>query len=167
MEQLEIPFPLFSLARQVKEAVNAMEEAEHDCICWLMGVHGLDSGVTPYVRRLFREFGRAEAWDRARVLRHLAGTEGWCLEDAEYIGIFDHSINDYHVLWDRGWAIRMLCPRELVPKVWRCSYGGSPMFYDRDGAMVFQSVYSANGHPLSMEERRMELERSRTRAGAI
>lgn len=164
MEQLAFPnlfpAPIGELARAVSREVQALEKAEHDCISWLVGTHGCVFEVAPYVHRLHREFGRSEAFDRAKVLVNICGMhhmDGWGLEDAEYIGLYDHAITDYHVLWDRGWAISMLVPRELVPKVWKCGYGGRPKFWDRDGNLLFQSVYSVNGKPLTWDERRAVL----------
>ena len=130
------------------------------CLDWLIGTHKCDPAVVPYVRRLFSEFERNEAWDRSHALLHLCGMHGeggWTLADAEYIGLYDHTITDYHVLWDRGWAIYLLVPRELVPKVWKCGYGGEPKFWDREGNLLFQSIYSANGHVLTRDERRQAL----------
>lgn len=164
MEQLAFPnlfpAPIGELARAVSREVQALEKAEHDCISWLVGTHGCGFEVVPYVHRLFREFGRGEAFDRAKVLVNICGMhhmDGWGLEDAEYIGLYDHTITDYHVLWDRGWAISMLVPRELVPKVWKCGYGGKPKFWGRDGNLLFQSIYSVDGKPLTWDERRVAL----------
>ena len=111
--------------------------------------------------RLFSEFSRSEAWDRAHTLLNICGVhgaDGWSLADAEYIGLFDHTIPDYHILWDRGWAITMQVPRELVPKVWRCSYGVGPKFYDRDLHVIFESIFSIDGKSLTREQRRKMLE---------
>ena len=162
MEQLKIPEicfePFGEVAAAIAKEAHERLKTEHDCICWLMGEHGCGIGVIPYVERLFREFGRVEAWDRANALSHLEHSDGWSLEDAEYIGIYDHTISDYHVLWDRSWAISMLVPKELVPKVWKCGYGGKPKFWDREGNLLFQSVYSVDGHVLTRDERREALE---------
>lgn len=166
MEQLSFPdlfpVPLDHLARTMANEVRMRSRSEHDCISWLVGTHGCGFEVVQYVERLYREFWRGEAFDRAKVLTSICGAhgeDGWTLADAEYIGLYDHTI-DYHVLWDRGWAIHMLAPRELVPRIWKCGYGGSPKFWDRDGTLLFQSVYSVDGHVISGEERREALRRA-------
>lgn len=165
MEQLQIPssffVPVSELAKQAAQSADASEGAERDCIAWLTHTHSCSAAVVPYVKRLFAEFDRSEAYSRAHALLYLhgaCGEDGFNLSDAEYIGLYDHDIDDYHVLWDRGWAMYMLVPRALVPKVWRCGYGGSPKFYDRDGNVIFQSVYSVDGRPLTRDERRRKLE---------
>ena len=164
MQQLAIPdhyfVPLSQLARAIDKELRSRDKAEHDCIAWLIGAHGCSYEVVPYVERLFREFNRVEAWNRAHVLDKLTGAhcvDGWSIDDAEYIGLYDHTITDYHVLWDRGWAIAMLVPRELVQRVWRCDYGSKPKFWCRDGILLFQSVYSVDGKPLTQDERRAAL----------
>ena len=164
MKQLSIPdhyfVPLSQLRRAIVNEVHGREKAEHDCVAWLIGVHGCSHEVVPYVERLFREFRRGEAWDRSHALINIFGMhgiDGWSLADAEYIGLYDHTITDHHILWDRGWAISMLVPRELVPKIWKCGYGGRPKFWDRDGNLIFQSVYSVDGKPLTQDERRAAL----------
>lgn len=153
MEQLAIPKTFF-------EPPSESDDPCRMCLDWLTDKMGCSPFIEPYVTRLFEEFGRMEAYDRAKVLKALDGrlrVDGWGLDDAEYIGVFDHGIDDYHVLWDRSWAIRMCVSRELVPKVWKCGYGDAPLFWDRDGCLLFQSVYSVEGHVLSTEERRQEL----------
>ena len=159
--QLQIPesffVPVSQLTRAIAREVRANDKAVYDCIAWLVGVHGCSYEVTPHVERLFMEFNRGEAWSRSHALLNICGMDGWSLSDAEYIGLYDHTITDYHVLWDRGWAITMLVPRELVPKVWKCSYGGKPKFWDRYGNLLFQSVYSLDGKPLTQDERRAAL----------
>lgn len=164
MEQLAIPdtcyVPLSQLRRTIDKELRRRSKAEHECIAWLIGAHGCSYEVLPYVERLFREFNRVEAWNRAHVLDKLTGAhcvDGWSIDDAEYIGLYDHTITDYHVLWDRGWAIAMLVPRELVPKVCGCDYGSRPKFWDRNGNLLFQSVYCVDGHILTKEERRQAL----------
>lgn len=166
MEQLAIPEECFVPISQLVGNPDRDEEAIRGCLDWLMSTHGCSSGVVPYVKRLFAEFGRCEAWDRSHALLYLYGMHGeggWTLADAEFIGLYDHAITDYHVLWDRGWAVYLLVPRELVPKVWKCSYGGRPKFWDKEGSLLFQSVYSEDGHVLTREQRRQALES----AGAI
>ena len=164
MEQLAISESCFVSLDQL-----ALEEHEHASrtvarikylASWLIETHRCDQSVMPYVERLCREFGRTEAEDRAKGLIAVCTTEGWGPEDAECIGVYDHSITDHHIIWDRAWAIRMLAPKELVPKVWKCGYGGSPKFWARDGTLLFQSVYSAGGHVLSREERRKALDKA-------
>lgn len=150
-EQLSIP----GLFEQRKQA----QSPEDKCIAWLLNHRGCTESAIPYVKRLFELFPHG-AWDRAKVLPTLCGKsreEGWSLDDAEYIGLFSTSIDDYHVLWDRDWAIKMQVPRALVPKVWRCEYGGSPEFYDRDGNLLFTSIYSISGKVLTDDERRTAL----------
>lgn len=161
MEQLAIPDSYFAPVSELAHQASELEESERHCIDWLLNTHGCSSAVVPYVKRLFSEFSRSEAWDRAHTLLNICGVhgaDGWSLADAEYIGLFDHTIPDYHILWDRGWAITMQVPRELVPKVWRCSYGGRPKFYDHDGSLLFESVYSSGRDVLTTEERRKMLE---------
>ena len=150
IEQLSIP-GLFGPAER-----KPAQSPEESCIDWLMRVHDCSESVIPYVKRLFENFPRAQAWDRAKVLTSLCGKhkrQGWSLADAEYIDLFSTSIVDYHVLWDRSWAIQMLVPRELVPKVWNCSFGGEPEFYDSEGNLLFKSIYSVNGKVLTDDER--------------
>ena len=157
MEQLTIPDLFFV-------PPSTPDEPCQKCLAWLTGTHGCIQDAVPYVTRLYDEFNRMQAFDRAKVFPTLCGrhrVDGWGLEDAEHIGVFDHGITDYHVLWDRDWAIKMLVPKELVPKVWKCGYGGRPRFWDRDGNLLFESVYSVDGHALSREERMQSL----TKAG--
>ena len=159
MEQLTIPESFFAPLSELA-GEGEREKAERECLDWLMRTHGCSPEVVPYAKRLFAEFDRAEAWNRSHPLLNLYGVhgaDGWSLSDAEYIGLYDHSITDHHVLWDRGWAISMQVPRELVPKVWRCGYGGRPRFFDRDGHVLFESVYSVDGKPLTQDERRQAL----------
>jgi len=158
MEQLAIPDSYFAPVSELASQESKLEESERHCIDWLLNTHGCSSAVVPYVKRLFAEFSRIRAWDLAHVLVNLQMADGWSIADAEYIGLFDHTIPDYHILWDRGWAIHMLVPRELVPKVWRCSYGNRPKFYDHDGSLLFESVYSSGRDVLTTEERRKMLE---------
>lgn len=157
MEQLAITdlcfTPISQLAREEREHADMVGARLRNLADWLIGTHRCTEDVMPHVERLCREFGRAEAEDRAKCLLAVCTTEGWRAEDAEYVGVYDHGITDYHVLWDRAWAIRMLVPRELVPKVWKCGYGGKPKFWDRDGTLLFQSVYCVDGHVLTSDER--------------
>lgn len=161
MEQLAIPDSYFAPVSELAHQASELEESERHCIDWLLNTHGCSSAVVPYVKRLFSEFSRSEAWDRAHLLLNLCGVRGengWSLADADYVGLYDHTIPDYHILWDRGWAITMQVPRELVPKVWRCSYGGRPKFYDQDLHVIFESIFSTDGKPLTREQRRKMLE---------
>ena len=166
MEQLSFPdlyfTPLEEIALTVHDEVRG--SGENACIAWLVKTNGCPDAVAPLARRLFAEFERVEAWNRAHALvnlSHAPAEDGWSLRDAERIGLFDHSIADYHVIWDRGWAINMLVPRELVPKVFRCDYGARPRFFDHEGNVLFRSIYTVDGHPLSREERRQALARER------
>lgn len=150
--QLEIPDLLF-----------APQDYDDDpagmCIEWLCDVRGCTDEVRPYVMRLFAEFPRCEAFDRAKAFTHLCGDcaeVGWTLADAKLLGVYDHYIS-YHTLWDRCWAIHMLVPRELVPQVWKCGYGNRPKFFDAGGGLLFESVYSRDGHVLTRDERRAAL----------
>lgn len=161
MEQLQIPaeffVPVEQLAQEAaKHAVRVDSRLSHLCR-WLIVTHRCDPSIKGYVERLCREFDRIDVENRVKALIALCTTDGWGLEDAEYVGVFDHAITDYHVLWDRAWAIRMLVPRELVPKVRKCGYGGSPKFWDREGNLLFQSIYSKDGRVLTPEERRQAL----------
>ena len=152
MQQLEIPLLSF--------VPRSSDDPARSCLDWLINTHGCTPYVEPYVARLFNEFGRSEAQDRSVVFPELCGprqVEGWCLVDAEYIGIYDHCITDYHVIWDRHWAIEMLVPKELVPRVWKCGYGGLPKFWDKEGNLLYQSVYVRDGKILTHEERRAAL----------
>ena len=152
MQQLELPLALFGTA--------VPTDALNETLDWLINTRGCTPYVEPYVVRLFSEFGKVDAIDRCVVFPTLCGqrtVEGWCLEDAEYIGIYDHSITDHSVIWDRHWAIQMLVPRELVPKVWKCGYGGLPKFWDKEGNLLYQSVYMHDGKILTREERRAAL----------
>lgn len=158
MEQLAIPDSFFAPVSEIASQESELEESERHCIDWLLNTHGCSSAVVPQVKRLFAEFSRIRAWDLAHVLVNLQMADGWSIADAEYIGLFDHTIPDYHILWDRGWAIHMLVPRELVPKVWRCSYGGRPKFYDRDLHVIFESIFSIDGKLLTRGQRRKMLE---------
>ena len=158
MEQLAIPDSYFAPVSEIASQESELEKAERDCLDWLLNTHGCSSDVVPQVKRMFAEFSRIRAWDLAHVLVNLQMADGWSIADAEYIGLFDHTIPDYHILWDRGWAIHMLVPRELVPKVWRCSYGNRPKFYDRDLHVIFESICSVDGKPLTREQRRKMLE---------
>ena len=158
MEQLAIPDSFFAPVSELASRESELEESERHCIDWLLNTHGCSSAVVPYVKRLFAEFSNIRAWDLAHVLVNLQMADGWGIADVEYIGLFDHTIPDYHILWDRGWAIHMLVPRELVPKVWRCSYGNRHKFYDHEGNLLFESVYSSGRDGLTTEERRKMLE---------
>ena len=166
MEQLAFPdlhlTSIEQLAQQEHERAKDMDARMKWLIEWLIKTHRCTRDIVPYVERLYREFSMAEAPDRAKALITLSHDEEWSLWDAKLMGIYDHSV-DYHVLWNRSWAIQMLVPMELVPKVWKCSYGGQPKFCDREGNLLFQSIYSANGHVLTREERRKALEE----AGAL
>ena len=166
MEQLAFPdlclAPIEQIAREEREQASQVGARVRSIFDWLVRTHRCDEGVMPYVERLCREFGRSEAVDRAKALVTLCMADGWGPQDAELVGVFDHGI-DYHVLWDRDWAIKMLVPRELVPRVWKCGYGGEPKFWDREGNLLFQSVYSADGHVLSADERMRALKE----AGAL
>ena len=144
--QLEIP-GLFAPPQDVSSKASDREKLERHCIDWLISVHKCGQDVVRYVNRLFNEFDRLEAFERAKVLVNINGSrcDGWNMGDAEYIGAFDHDIDDYHVIWDRGWAISNGAPREIVPKVWSCTYGGTPKFFDRDGNLLFESVYLRDG----------------------
>lgn len=165
MEQMAFPdlhlTPVEQLEAEAKERDRAFSARLSNLTDWLINVHGCDRHIKEYAERLCREFGRVEAEDRAKGLVALCGYfdggDGWTLEDADYIGIYDHSIHDHHIIWDRAWAIRMQVPRELVPKVYDCSYGGKPKFYDRDGNVIFTSVYVVNGQILTPEQRRAAL----------
>ena len=153
MEQLTIP-DLFGAPTQ------SGKTPEECCIDWLLNTRHCKRSVVPIVHRLFESFGNIRGWERSKVLTSLSGPsrlEGWSLDDAEYIGLFDTSITDYHVLWDRNWAMLMQVPRELVPLVFRCKYGGRPKFYDRDGNLLFTSIFTDNGHMLTHEERKKAL----------
>lgn len=157
MEQLAIPEECYVPVSQIISYDREVDAAMRWLVEWLIETHHCDRAIRSHVERLYREFDRARAMDRAKGLIALCTVDGWSLEDAEYMGVYDHSITDYHVIWDRAWAIRMLVPRELVPKVWKCGYGGRPKFWDRDGKLLFQSIYTANSHVLTTEERRQAL----------
>ena len=129
------------------------------CLEWLMGTLGCTDEVIPYVERLFSEFDAADAFSRSAILPSLCGThrvDGWGLEDAEQIGVFDHDLPSYHVIWDRHWAISMLVPKGLVPKVFYCDYGKC-RFYGADHALLFTSRYAKDGRILTDEERRQAI----------
>ena len=90
------------------ERENTREGMRDFCLDWLCRYHGCNRrDIAPVVKRLYEEFPSWEAFDRAKVLRHVNGkrkVRGWRVEDAEAVlGIFDHSI-DYHVCWDRAQA---------------------------------------------------------------
>ena len=77
------------------------------CTEWLLNTRGCSDYAVPIIARLFAEFGRG-GFDRAKALPHLCGdsqVEGLSIYDAERLGFFDSSI-DYHLLWDRLWAMR-------------------------------------------------------------
>lgn len=153
MQQLTIP-GLFDAAAPDDKS------PEQACIDWLCGTHGCASDVAPHVHRLFETFSRSEAFNRSSLLQVLSGRcqkEGWSLSDAEFVGLYDKGITDYHVIWDRRWAIVMLMPKELVPRVQRCSYGGNPKFYDKDGALLYEGAYLDHGIILTDEERRQAM----------
>lgn len=164
MEQLEIPnlffVPIDQLEREEREHASQIGARMRHLIDWLIETHRCDRSVVPHVERLCREFGRCEAEDRAKSLITLCECDGWSLDDAELLGIYDHTITDYHVIWDRAWAIRMLVPKELVPKVWKCGYGGKPKFWDRGGTLLYQSIYCVDGHVLTRDERRQALDKA-------
>ena len=146
--QLEIP-GIFNVKPRIKRDAQGCHE-------WLQDHFGVGREAYPHIQRLFDEFGCVEGFDRAKAITRLDGThqcDGWSLADVDYIGTFDHSIN-YHTLLDRAWAIAMQVPREMVPQVWRCEYGGEPRFYDKDGNLLFTSVYLRGGHIVTHEERR-------------
>ena len=150
MQQLEIPL-LFVTPKSEDDPVDS-------CLDWFK-THGCAHCVEPYIARLFNEFGRSEAWSRSAIFSELCGprqVDGWCLDDAELLGVYDHSV-DYHVIWDRHWALQMLVPREFVPKVWKCGYGGLPKFWDKEGNLLYQSVYMHDGKILTREERKAAL----------
>lgn len=152
-EQLEIP-QLFM--PKVTFEKGSCDGSAADCLHWLMNTMRCSPDVEPYVTRLFDEFGRVEAYDRAHILPSLCGLEqhgDWSLADAEYVGLYDHEISDHHVIWDRHWAINMHVPRELVPKVWKCGYGGLPKFFSKGGELLFQSVYIVDGKIVAHDER--------------
>ena len=153
--------PVEQLEAEALERASVYSERLAKLTDWLIDVHGCDAAIKDYAERLCREFGRCEAEDRAKGLVTLCGAfeseNGWSLADAEYIGIFDHSISDHHVIWDRSWAIHMQVPKSLVPKVYGCSYGGRPKFYDREGNVLFTSIYTQDGLILTQEQRRAAL----------
>ena len=162
MEQLAIPesffVPVSQIVQEEHEYASKIGARLRHLIDWLVGTRHCSRDVVPYVERICREFDRSEACDRVKGLIPLCSNdEDWSLEDAEILGIYDHSIS-YRVVWDRAWAIKMLVPKQLVPQVHRCSYGGRPKFYDKDGKLLFQSVYSVNGQILTPDQRRQALE---------
>ena len=138
------------------ESRPKFNSSSEECHAWMVRHFECTEASRSYVERLFKEFGRVEGYDRSKVIQKLDGkhrVDGWSLDDAEYIGLFDHA-TDYHALWDRAWAIVMCAPRELVPKIQTCSYGGEPEFYDADGNLIFKSIYSRGGRILTTDERR-------------
>ena len=163
MEQLAIPdlffVPIDQLEREEHEHASKIGARMRHMIDWLITTHRCDRSIVPYVERLCREFG-AEAENRVTCLIALCTVDGWGLEDAESVGVYDHTITDYHIIWDRAWAIRMLVPKELVPKVWKCGYGGKPKFWDRGGTLLYQSIYCVDGHVLTRDERRQALDKA-------
>jgi len=163
MQQLSIPddiyVPLAQIEQGEAEAASTMGARLANLLDWLIDTHHCGRDVIPYAERLCREFGRVEAEDRVKGLLALCDPDGdWSLADADYMGIYDHAITDHHVIWDRAWAIRMLVPRELVPKVWKCGYGATPKFFDSEGSLLFESIYTKDGRCLSREVRRRLLE---------
>ena len=159
LSQIEIPGLFSPMAPSVACVIERRDKAEHDTLCSLLSI-GYGHNVAPYVRRLFDTFDVTEAINRSALFKVLGGAhgmDGWSIEDAEYVGLYDRSIYDYHVIWDRKWAIYLQVPRMLVPKVWKCSYGSPARFYDRDGALLFTSVYTRDGKILTHDERRQAL----------
>jgi hypothetical protein len=86
------------------------------CVEWLVDVRGCTDAVVPYVRRLYAEFKRVEAFDRAKSLIALDGDGlcgDWSLADVDVLGVYDHAA-DYHVCWDRAWAAEKGLARDRV-----------------------------------------------------
>lgn len=96
------------------------------CVSWLVETHGCDERrVRPLVAQLYRQFGDAEAFDRAKALACFYGTHATQRLRAcppSIIGVFDQGI-DYHTLWDRCWAAKWVPLREAMEvKCWNYNY---------------------------------------------
>lgn len=102
------------------------ESMREYCIDWLCRYHKCDeSEIRPYVMRLYDEFKPWEAFDRAKVLRHVSGknaVSGWRIDDArDVLGIYDHAL-DYHTCWDRAYAAHRGYAKEDVARVVEWDY---------------------------------------------
>lgn len=107
------------------------------CVSWLVETHGCDEGrVRPLVAQLYRQFGDAEAFDRAKALACFYGTHATQRLRAcppSIMGVFDQGI-DYHTLWDRCWAARWVPLQEALEVAsWRYGqyrepYTGAPEY---------------------------------------
>jgi hypothetical protein len=107
------------------------------CVEWLVDVRGCTDAVVPYVRRLYEEFERGEAFDRASALIDLNGDGrrgDWSLADVDVLGVYDHTV-DYHVCWDRAWAAEKGLARDRVRHLVEWDYS-------KDGPVFDDEIYS-------------------------
>ncbi len=74
---------------------------------WLIRRRGCTEAVRPHVEALFDAFDAPDAFERCKALDSLDGlhrADGWCLDDADALGLWDEP--DYHTVWDREWAAK-------------------------------------------------------------
>ena len=85
---------------------------------WLTDTWGCrETDVLAPLRRLFREFPAHEAGSRCKVLQHFFwrhAKPAFAEVDPAETGVYD-PVTDYHVAWDRCWAVeRGMDPHESM-----------------------------------------------------
>lgn len=120
MEQLSMSDALFPRIER---------DPREECVKWLTEKRGCPQEVVPLVNRIFDEFPRWEAFDRAKAFADLfRNASGEADVMAERLGMFDHGIG-YHQLWDRCWAMRQGLTLDEAARVIKWDYRRSVPVY--------------------------------------
>lgn len=80
---------------------------------------GITEAARPVFDRLLARFGTSEAFERSKCLEVMDGfkrREGWSIDDADALGLFDGGIS-YQVCWARAAAANVGASPEVAARV--------------------------------------------------
>ena len=101
---------------------------------WAHDIHGCGSEIDSIVGRLFDTM--PDPFERGKALVMAYKHEKFDRQVLDDLGLFDASL-DYHVCWDRAWALSHGVPSALISDIQRCDHNSkAPGFFDRLGERI-------------------------------
>ncbi len=100
---------------------------------WAFDVWHCDRRIEPVARKVFDEMD--DPFDRGKALVHVCSLGRYDEREVEALGLFEE--DDYHVCWDRAYAIGTGIPVKDAARV-QCykPHSSKPRFYDAEGNLV-------------------------------